>query len=239
MLWYYGGFYADMDAFPARPIKQCPPLNPLFTEETNNRPNVSFILGVEIDEPYVAPKFMRKWHWSRPYEFIQYTMYAPRRFSPILRKTIVRVLAHSRQHMDRWTIIPPRYDEPTVLEISGPGVVTDAVIDSLSETLTPTHPLVNLSVEADEGVGDLLSSSGITQRRVTWVPFHNIKEPVYIDASEAAEGKAMGGLGVLPVSAWGNGQRHSNSEGFRGPNVCINHRFGGSWKINWWHRMFG
>ena len=74
VLWYYGGFYADLDAFPARPIKQCPPLNPLFTEETNNHPNVSFILGVEIDEPYVAPKFMRKWHWSRPYEFIQYTM---------------------------------------------------------------------------------------------------------------------------------------------------------------------
>lgn len=141
--------------------------------------------------------------------------------------------------MDRWSILPPRYDEPTVLEISGPGAVTDAVIDGLSEALPPTHALVNRSVDADHGIGDLVSvASGTTVRRVTWAPFHNLKEPLYVGAEEAEEGKAMGGLGVLPVSAWGNGQRHSNAEGFRGPHVCINHRFGGSWKINWWHRMF-
>lgn len=94
------------------------------------------------------------------------------------------------------------------MEISGPGVFTDAVLDTLSRSLPPTNSLVEQSVGADLGIGDLkMQRTGITQRRVTWAPFFGIKEPVCVDASEARDedGDGMGGLCVLPVNAWANG----------------------------------
>ncbi|EAW07173.1 uncharacterized protein ACLA_018770 [Aspergillus clavatus NRRL 1] len=180
LLWYYGGYYADMDVFPARSINSCPALQQHFSEEAGN---VSLILGIEIDEPYASPRLMREWHWSRSYGFIQYTMRAPRRFSPLLSEAIVRVLAHTKQHLEQSSMFHgPRYDETTILEITGPGVFTDAILDHLSATLPPT---------------------------------------------------------VLPVSVWGNGQRHSGAEGFDSTQACINNRFGKSWKKGWWEYLFG
>ncbi|KAL1959814.1 hypothetical protein VTO42DRAFT_959 [Malbranchea cinnamomea] len=255
--WYYGGYYADADVWPARPINACPSLQPLFNPPEHRR-NISLVLGVEIDEPYASKKLMREWHWSRNYGFIQYSIYAPRRFSPLLRRAVVRVLAHTKQHNDKsnW-FTGPRYDEKTILEVTGPGVFTDAILDVLSETLPPTHPLIQTSVEADAEIGDLLvplaskekkrykpasiSREDVVERqaRVTWAPFHQLKEPIWVDATEAAEGKNMGGLGVLPVSVWGNGQRHSGAENFRSSHACINHRFGRTWKKGWWEYFFG
>lgn len=244
ILWYHGGYYADMDVFPARPIRSCPSLAPLFDpvpSDSDNKPsalpNVSLVLGIEIDEPYASPKLMREWHWSRSYGFIQYTMYAPRRFSPLLRRAIVRVLAHTKRHNDESNFIRgPRYDEKTTLEVTGPGVFTDAILDVLSETLPLTHPLVKSSVAADAGIGGLVDSSGKIQKRVTWAPFHRLRKSIWVDASE---GKDMGGLAVLPINVWGNGQRHSGSESFNNVHACINHRFGRTWKKGWWEYLFG
>src|SRR5690606_35022784 len=104
VLWYYGGYYADMDVFPARSLNSCralkPLLNPYHSFTTPPKHNISFVVGVEIDEPFATAKLMQDWHWIRRYGFIQYTMYAPQRFSPLLRKIIVRVLAHTKQHRD-------------------------------------------------------------------------------------------------------------------------------------------
>ncbi|KAE8418983.1 hypothetical protein BDV36DRAFT_252746 [Aspergillus pseudocaelatus] len=240
LLWYYGGFYADMDVYPAQSIKSCPALEPLWDSDTKSR-NISLVIGIEIDEPHASPRLMHEWRWTRRYQFIQYTIYAPRRFSPILLEVIVRALSHTRQHiMQSNFIIGPQYKENTILEITGPGVFTDTVLDIMSQTLPPTHNMIELSIDADTGVGDLISpSTGITQRRVTWAPFTKISEPVCVDDSEAIKGKSMGGICILPISVWGNGQRHSGSESFSSRQACINHRFGRTWRKGWMEYFFG
>lgn len=242
ILWYYGGYYADVDIFPARSIKQCPSLQHSVFKTDN--PDISLVVGIEIDEPFASPEKMHDWHWVRSYGFIQYTMYAPRRFSPLLREVIVRVLSHTkRHHAESNFFFGARYNELTTLEITGPGVFTDAILDVLSESLPSTHPLVSVSVTADEGLGDLVPvSSDRPVDRVTWAPFYRLKEPLCVEGSEAKHGKELGGLCVLPVNAWGNGQRHSGSEGFQSSQACVNHRFGGTWKPwrqSWKKYLFG
>ncbi|KAH8433515.1 uncharacterized protein LDX57_011149 [Aspergillus melleus] len=247
LLWYHGGFYADTDVYPRRSIKDCPSLVPVLPRPDHPANNISLVVGIELDEPKASSHLMRQWRWTRRYGFIQYTLYAPRRFSPILRETIVRVLSHTRQHLHRRIPLPwsPRYTENAILEISGPGVFTDAVLDTLSATLPASNRLVQQSVGADLGIGDLaLRRSGVTQRRVTWAPFFRIQDPVCVDASEASsvQEEPMGGLCVLPVNAWGNGQRHSGSENFGSQHACVNHRFKGSWKpwkMSWREYLFG
>ncbi|KAJ5359680.1 uncharacterized protein N7496_012093 [Penicillium cataractarum] len=242
ILWYFGGYYADTDVFPARSIKQCPSLRNSVFQIDN--PDISLVVGIEIDEPFASPKKMRDWHWVRSYGFIQYTMYAPRRFSPLLREVIVRVLSHTKRHIDESNIfLGARYNELTTLEITGPGVFTDAILDVLSDTLPANHSLVAESLEADAGLGDLVPEFSTTpQERVTWAPFYRLKEPLCVEGAEAKPGTQLGGLCVLPVNAWGNGQRHSGSEDFGSSHACINHRFGGTWKPwkqSWKKYLFG
>ncbi|EAU31399.1 predicted protein [Aspergillus terreus NIH2624] len=248
LLWYYGGFYADTDVFAAKPIKKCRALQPVFaaTSDGDRResvsPEVSLVVGVEVDEPYATRQFMHDWHWTRSYGFIQYTMYAPRRFSPLLRETIVRALSHTRQHDAKYFGLfrSWRYNEKAILGVTGPDVFTDTILDTLSSSLPPTHPLVQDSVSAEAEVRDLVSrETGKTQKRVTWAPFHRLHDTICIDAGEAMPTAPMGGLCVLPISAWGNGQRHSQAEGFNSPQACINHRFGRTWKKGWWEYIFG
>ncbi|KAF7510943.1 hypothetical protein GJ744_005773 [Endocarpon pusillum] len=210
LLWYYGGFYADIDVHPVLPITSCTPMNPLFNERQHK---ISLVVGIEIDEPYASPTMKKQWHWSRTYGFIQYSLYAPRRFSPFLRKAIVRVIAHSKRHnlASSGNFHGPRYSEEDILEVTGPG------------------ELGRISRE----------------ERVTWAPFHHLKEPLWIDEHESESPGAqdgarnMGGLLVLPVNVWGNGQRHSGAEMFDSKAACLNHRFGRTWKKGWWEYIFG
>ncbi|KAJ5794751.1 CAZyme family GT32 [Penicillium paradoxum] len=242
LLWYYGGFYADIDVFPARSINKCPALEPFFAPTNDGPPDVSLVIGIEVDEPYASPKFMQDWHWTRSYGLIQYTMYAPRRFSPLLRETIVRVLAHTKQYNKRHSSLfsSLAYDEKTILGVTGPDVFTDAILDSLSSSLPSTHPLIEKSVKADTGIGDLVSPvTKEVEKRVTWAPFHRLHDLVCIQAGEADPKAPMGGVCVLPISVWGNGQRHSQAGGFGDPHACINHRFGRTWKKGWWEYIFG
>lgn len=206
--------------------------------------NVSLVVGVEIDEPFASPQKMRDWHWARRYGFLQYNIYAPQRFSPLLRDIVVRVMSHTKRYIDESHFLwGGRYNEMATLEITGPGVFTDAILDVLSDALPSTHPLVQKSVDADAEFGDLVPSySALPVQRVTWAPFHGIKETICVDGSEAEPGNMFGGVCVLPVNAWGNGQRHSGSEGFSSSHACINHRFGGTWKPwrqSWKQYLFG
>ncbi|KAJ5360167.1 hypothetical protein N7517_009358 [Penicillium concentricum] len=247
LLWYYGGFYADIDVFPARTIKTCPALESFFASPPDEytqyiHPDVSLVVGIEVDEPYASPQLMHDWHWTRSYGLSQYTMYAPRRFSPLLRETIVRVIAHTMQYNNgRMGFFPSlAYDEKAILGITGPDVFTDAILETLSSSLPETHPFVEESVDADKNIGDLIDSeTGEVQKRVTWAPFHRLRDTVCIQAGEAVSRESMGGLCVLPVSVWGNGQRHSEAGGFNHPSACINHRFGRTWKKGWWEYIFG
>ena len=242
ILWYYGGFYADLDVYPARTIKGCPSLEHIFphSDFPPPAPNVSFVVGVELDEPYFSRRLVNEWNWSRRYGFIQWTMYAPRRFSPILRMVIVRVLAHIKRHYEihgfhrRFVTLSGKLaiGVNSIFEITGPTVVTDSILDTLSSTLPPSHPLIAASVEADKQWGDL------PYPRVSWAPFHHLSEPVWVDATEAREGQAeeLGGLGILPINVWGNGQSHSGAENSFSKQACINHHFKGSWKKWWWEK---
>lgn len=194
---------------------------------SEEKPNVSLVLGIEIDELFASSKLMHDWHWIRTYGFLQYTMYAPRRFSPLLRKAITRTLAQTKQHYQRSNILTRnKYDEGTTLETTGPGVFTDAILDGLSEALPETHPLVTISMEKDKGVGGLSSGSGEVQRRVTWAPFHRLKEPLFTDTTSHASD--MGGLTIMPISVWGNGQRHSDAGSIRDVQACVKHHFKGT-----------
>lgn len=235
ILWYYGGYYADMDVFPVRPIKDCPALD---RRRGRVDPKISLVLGIEVDEPYASSKLMHEWRWIRLYGFSQYNIYAPRRFSALLRRVIVRVLAQTKQHYHGsnhdFSLGKPD-DEATILETTGPGVFTDAILDGLSETLPRSHPLVTMSVEKDRESGELGSET-----RVTWAPFHRLVEPLFVDASEATSD--MDGLAVMPVTVWGNGQRHSRAGPSRSVDACVNHRFKGvwkPWKMGWWEYFFG
>lgn len=244
ILWYYGGYYADVDVYPAKSIKSCPSLHDSVFKYTAINANVSVVVGIEIDEPFASPQKMRDWHWARRYGFLQYNFYAPQRFSPLLREIIVRVLSHTKRHGDEGHFLwGGKYNEMTTLEITGPGVFTDAILDVLSDALPSTHPLIQKSVDADAEFGDLVPSySALPVHRVTWAPFHDIKETLCVKGSEAQPGKVLGGICVLPVNAWGNGQRHSRSEGFSSQHACINHRFGGTWKPwkqSWKKYLFG
>ncbi|OGE52400.1 hypothetical protein PENARI_c010G09876 [Penicillium arizonense] len=188
ILWYYGGYYADVDVYPATSIKACPSMqNTIFNPNaTITNTNISLVVGIEIDEPFASTEKMRDWHWVRRYGFLQYTMYAPRRFSPLLREVIVRVLSHTKQHIAQSHIWGARYNEMTTLEITGPGVFTDAILDVLSETLPSDHRLIQKSVDADEGLGDLLPSySALPVQRVTWAPFYQLQETLCVDEGEA------------------------------------------------------
>lgn len=229
LLWYYGGYYADMDVFPVQPIKSCPALrSSIFTADD---PDVSLVVGIEIDEPFASPEKMRHWRWDRIYGFNQYNIFAPRRFSPILREVIVRVLAHTKRHIEESNfLLGVRYNQEMTLEVTGPTVFTDAILDVLSDALPGTHPLITQSIKADAGVGSLdHSATNSPGQRVTWAPFNQIKTPLCTSGSEARPGKQFGGLCVLPINVWGNGQRHSGAGNFRTPEACINHRFCGSW----------
>ncbi|CAG8237679.1 unnamed protein product [Penicillium olsonii] len=245
LLWYYGGFYEDMDVFPARSIKSCSALQSFFPTSKDsiqdNTPNVSLVVGVEVDEPYASPQFMRDWHWTRSYGLIQYTMYAPRRFSPLLREAIVHVLSHTREHRKShgglfWSAT---YDEKTVLGVTGPDVFTDSILDTLSSSLPENHTLIQQSIAADAGIDDLVSETGEALKQVSWAPFHRVQDPICVQDHEHINGQSHGGLCVLPVSVWGNGQRHSKAGGFNDISACINHRFGRTWKKGWWEYIFG
>ncbi|KAJ5991743.1 hypothetical protein N7451_007467 [Penicillium sp. IBT 35674x] len=240
VLWYFGGYYADMDVIPTRKIKDCPAIK---ESVFNGSADVSLVLGIEIDEPFATPEEMHFWHWARPYGFLQYTIYAPRRFSPLLREVIVRVISHTKRHLDESNFfIGPRYNELTTLEITGPGVFTDAVLDVLNDSLPTSHPLITRSVEADAALGKMGPwGSEAPSQRVTWAPFHHLQETLCVNGTEAKKGKEFGGLCVLPINAWANGQRHSNAEGMNSPHACVNHRFGGAWKPwkhSWKNKLF-
>jgi hypothetical protein len=248
LLWFYGGYYSDIDAFPVRSIESCAPLSPLFAAYESH--NISLVVGVEIDEPYASPQTKKLWHWSRTYGFIQYNMFAPNRFSPFLRRAIVRALAHSKKHhADTGTWFHgPQYSEGDILEVTGPGMFTDALLDVLSETLPRGHNLVTRSMAADEEIGKRENSGNgfgdpRETYRVTWAPFYALERAVWIDGTEleglGAERGTGGGLVVLPINIWGNGQRHSGAEDFESAHACINHQFGRTWKKGWWEYIVG
>ena len=214
---------------------------PLFAGDNNL--HVSLVIGIEVDEPYASARRRKYWRWDGTHGFIQYAMYAPRPFSPILRRAIVRSIAHSAKHEKEktpWYRPADKFDGPAVLRTTGPGMFTEAVLDVLSETLPSNHALKDVERQKDACPGGSPDRSNPEQQeRVTWAPFYRLEQPCWIDDRGSMIGnetQSSGGLGVMPINVWGNGQRHSGSEDFGSSQACVNHHFAGTWKKSWLHR---
>jgi hypothetical protein len=237
LLWRYGGFYADVDVTPVCAVDACRAILPLFNGD--EAANTSLVIGIELDEPYASARRRQFWRWDNTYGFLQYTMYAPKPFSPILRRAIVYSIANSiglKRENRPWYDFSDKFDRAAILEVTGPGMFTQAVMDVLSETLSSVHWLKTVERQKDLCPVDGNMTVDSTNR-VTWAPFYRLKETLWIkdEHSEAAE-QDSGGLAVLPVNVWGNGQRHSGAENFGSSQACVNHHFAGTWKKSWLHR---
>ncbi|KAJ5855816.1 uncharacterized protein N7529_009760, partial [Penicillium soppii] len=228
LLWSHGGFNVDMDVFPARSIKTCRAFQPFFTLLTKSlqhtHPNESLVA------PYASPQFMHSWPWTRSYGLIQFTMYAPIRFSPLLRETIVHVLAHTRRHnkshgrlFRSWS-----YDEKTVLGVTGADVFTDVILGILSSSLPWTHPLMPiLVIRSPQSLGR--SKDGYLGLRFADFAILFVSRPRRLPREILWEGSAC-----CLLSVWTNGQRHSKASGFNDFDASANHRFGRTWKKEWY-----
>lgn len=240
LLFAHGGVWADHDVYPVRPLSTCPFEIHLPTSRVS--PHTTLIVGIEIDEPYVTDHTRKLWHWSRIYGFIQYHMVA-KPFSPFLRKAIVRVVAHAYAHgrrkssginsLWRWTstnegVWTGVYEEKEILEITGPGVWTDAVLDTLATSAKAlgAAPQAHSMMDVVDGM-----------ERMTWRPFTGISNKTEIVL--APKDMEPVGLIVLPINYWGNGQRHSGAKNFNAEEACVNHLFLRSWKKGWWEWAFG
>ncbi|KAL3425276.1 Initiation-specific alpha-1,6-mannosyltransferase 1 [Phlyctema vagabunda] len=221
ILWYHGGFFAEVDTWPRVALKFCSPI----VQVTSGRHNISLMVGVEIDEPYLNPETKAVWKWSRSFGFGQAVVWAPRRFDPILRRAIVRAITHMKMQawmQDQqepesvWRRFFGRRRISNMGEVSGSSMLTDCVLDVLSETLRQDHAI------RDREAG--------LERRVTWKHFRKLEQPVWIDPEETEARQLadldMRGLAVLPINIWASGQRHSRSGSFEMDEACVDHVFG-------------
>ena len=87
-----------------------------------------------------------------------------------------------------------------ILEVTGPGMWTDAVLDSMN---APVVDRINHGQES----GTMISA------------FTGLQSP-----------KLVGEILVLPINYFGTGQRHSGSAIFQLPEACVNHMARRSWK---------
>ena len=190
------------------------------------------MVGVNRDEPFYSQSSIREMVWSRGFGFGMGTVWAPRRFDPVLRKAIVRSISYS-QVQDQlaggrgWREIMQgkgEWKEEEREEISGAGMLTDAVLEILSTGLKEGHELR----DRDAGL----------KRRVSWKKFKRLKSTLWLEPNQAKDGEDMQGIAVLPINVWSNGQNHSGSGTFEAEGACVNHVYGARPKKEWYERIF-
>ncbi len=226
LLWYYGGFYTEIDTWDRVAMRDCGPIATVLA----NQQEISLMIGVETDEPYLSTEQLRIWQWARGFGFGQSSMWAAMRFDPILRKAIVRTISHARTQK---TIAKDSWLEKYVSrvdysgEISGKGMFTDVVLETLSKSLKEDHKM------RDREAG--------LERRVTWKKFRMLKNVVWMDMEQVKEGSEveMRGLAVLPINIWGSGQSHSKSGSSEHPDACVNHVPSYMPRQSWKEKAFG
>jgi alpha 1,6-mannosyltransferase len=226
LLWYYGGFYTDVRTWERVSLKDCPPI----VEVTHGGKEMSLMIGVERDEPFYSQKTIEEMGWSRSFGFGMGTVWAVRRFDPVLRTAIVRTISHAEAKRDLdsregWRdIFQLGLEEWEKSEISGTGMFTDIVLENLNDGLKDSHELR----DRDAGL----------ERRVTWKKFKGLRRALWIDQSQAKDGKDMRGIAVLPVNVWSNGQNHSGSGTYEAEEACINLARQAGVKKEWYERLF-
>ncbi|TGO08205.1 hypothetical protein BTUL_0221g00220 [Botrytis tulipae] len=242
LLWYHGGFYLEPDIWPRMGIQECFDMDSIehpslslprrypnstgrYVEQREQSSPISLVLGIDIDEPYMAPHIREKWGWSRTFSFATYAMWAPARFDPLLRKAIVRCVSHSSMA----SLFGEEVDSKESGEVCGGAMLTDIVLEMLTENLKEVHKVRDM----DAGL----------ERRVTWKKFRALRSPYWFSAKDFNDRNAaeenLRGLGILPINVWGSGQRHSRSGTFGHEDACINHVYGRRPSVSLWQKVFG
>ena len=96
------------------------------------------------------------------------------------------------------------YTVKDILEVTGPGMWTDAVMDAMD---------ANINARAS---GDAKGGEG-----PSWRVFTGLKSP-----------EVVGNILVLPVNYFASGQRHSGAGLFDVPEACVNHLARRTWKMS-------
>jgi alpha 1,6-mannosyltransferase len=226
LLWYHGGMWSEIDTWNRVSMRNCQPIVSVL----KNEKDISLMVGIDVDEPYFSQETIQRRKWSRGFGFGQSTIWAPRRFDPIVRKAIVRTISHamvqaSLQPHNRG--IGVETSSRHANEISGPGMFTDIVLEVLSQNLKVEHTLR----DRDAGL----------ERRVTWKHFRKLNKVLWItpDQYKESHGENMGGLAVLPIDVWSSGQSHSGSGPSESEDACVNHVHNWRPKKQWKERIFG
>lgn len=210
LLWYHGGMWSEIDTWNRVSMRNCQPVATVLQKLED----VSLMVGVDIDEPFFSQETIKARKWSRGFGFGQSTIWAPRRFDPILRKAIVRTISHAMTQSslegDTWRS-KSQNRENHAHEISGGGMFTDIVLEVLTQNLKDDHTLR----DRDAGL----------ERRVSWKKFRRLKHVLWITADQLKEnvGDDMRGLSVLPIDVWSSGQSHSGSGPSESAEACVNH----------------
>ena len=229
LLWYHGGLYSDINTWQRVSLKDCAPI----VDVTQGGKDVSLMVGVERDEPFYNRKTIEDMGWSRGFGFGVATIWAVRRFDPVIRTAIVRSISHlqarreldgSRGWSDDWDVFQPDWEDWERSEISGAGMLTDVVLGALSSGLKDGHELRDW----DAGL----------ERRVSWKKLKGIKDVLWIDPSQAREGVNMAGIAISPIDVWSNGQNHSGSGTFEADGACVNHVNRKGPKKAWYEKGF-
>ncbi|TGO52164.1 hypothetical protein BOTNAR_0332g00040 [Botryotinia narcissicola] len=242
LLWYHGGFYLEPDIWPRMGIQECFDMDSIehpslslprrypnstgrYVEQRERSSPISLVLGIDIDEPYMAPHIREKWGWSRTFSFATYAMWAPARFDPLLRKAIVRCVSHSSMS----SLFGEEVDSKESGEVCGGAMLTDIVLEMLTENLKEVHKVRDM----DAGL----------ERRVTWKKFRALRSPYWFSAKDFNDRNAveenLTGLGILPIKVWGSGQRHSGSGTFGHEDACTNHVYRRRPSVSLWQKVFG
>ncbi|PVH87067.1 glycosyltransferase family 32 protein [Cadophora sp. DSE1049] len=226
LLWFHGGFWTEVETWDRVALRDCPPIAAVLAGQKD----VSLMLGIDADEPFLSDATLREWKWARGVGFGQAVMWAPMRFDPMLRKAIVRTISHARIHAtfeeETWREkYTARVDYTG--EISGNGMFTDVVLETLSATLKEGHEMR----DRDAGL----------ERRVTWKKFRGLKEVLWLEGEQIKDSSEdeMRGLSVLPINVWGNGKSHSKAGTFEHPMACVNHMPGFRPKQDLKKKVFG
>jgi alpha 1,6-mannosyltransferase len=230
LLWYHGGAWSEIDTWNRVAMRNCQPILTVL----ENKKNVSLMVGIDVDEPYFSQDTIKAHKWSRGFGFSQSTIWAPKRFDPILRKAIVRSISHAMVHA---TLPPDTWKQKLEAhiiahtdygyEVSGAGMFTDLVLEMLSQNLKDDH----LMRDRDAGL----------ERRVTWKHFRKRKQVLWIEPDQMKEsvGDYLKGIAVLPIDVWGSGQSHSGSGSSESDQACVNHVHNWRPQKQWKHRIFG
>jgi hypothetical protein len=207
------GIYGDADTYCNTSISDW------FDTSYWSNPATSLVVGIEINEPNSSQATRIKWRWSRVYGFAQYTM-ASKPFADPLRTAIVRVVAHAYALAKSKGVKDPQslwgYTDVDTLEVTGPGMWTDSIIDALETARQDDAKLSGVPVDKE--------------KRITWEPFSKLDKPTLFET---------GGVLVLPINYFGSGQRHSGAGNFKTDESRVLHYFSKTWKKGWWDRLFG